>query len=1235
MIALTILSLLNSITDDYEMPIYTLYKPAEDENKGHSIFCIIKYFIPMKKIIFAIFVFLPIIGFSQDQFKIQFQDESIQIQENIHSFDWSQMPVNSKLANGYIGWVQFYHTPTQNIQDQFKAMGLELINYIPNKTYLFYFPENTSVEYLRSSGVRAIVPVEGRFKLSEDLKNGTIGEWAQENGKILVTLQYHKYVDYNFVMSDLAERQISLKQAYIGSNNIDLLIPDNCLEDLSNLAYVKWVELIVAPDVKDDTRGRSLHRASNLDTQGAGRNYTGDGIGVLVRDDGIVGPHIDFQGRIDNSGASGTNQSHGDGVGGIMAGAGNLNPDMRGMAAGSDVFIVNYVANFLDSQTVTLINSGEVQITNSSYSNGCNAGYTTITQTVDLQTQNIPTLLHVFSAGNSNNNNCGYGAGSQWGNITGGHKQGKNVIATANVFFDGSLVNSSSRGPAHDGRIKPDIAANGQNQNSTNENNTYQVFGGTSGAAPGIAGISAQLYEAYQDINGTLPESALIKATLLNTANDYGNIGPDFKFGWGIVNALRAGILIEEGRYLSDDIIQGVTNTHTINVPSGTSQVRFMVYWSDAPASPGASPALVNDLDLVVSDPSSNTYLPWILDPTPNPVNLDTPATNGVDRLNNMEQVLINNPAAGNYELDVTGFNVPIGPQNYFIVYEIIQENLTITYPNDGESFVPGQTESIHWDAINTSSGFTLEYSTNNGASWNAITTVANTVTNFAWTVPSTLTGEAKIRITSGAFSDESDGTFSIAAQVTGLTLTEVCPTEAVFTWNSVVGAESYDLYILGDKYMEVVGNSTTTSITVPIANATDPMWYSIVAKNDTDGWKTKRLNASFYSGGILNCSLANDIALVAINNLPEDFSDVCGGPAVIISVNIANPGINPQSNFTVSYQLSGEPPVQETYSATLNSGDEVTYNFTTPLAITSNNSYTLTTLVDLSGDSNSTNNEKLLDFYAQVEPTEVPFLETFDSSNVPPLGWSIINPDNGITWDERNVIGIGGIQTKVAYMDNFGYPAVGAEDYLMTEYFDLGAVSSPVLTFALAKAQFSESRSDTLKVEISTDCGNTFTTIYEKTGLELSTIPDYNTSIDWSPATLNDWRRELIDLSSYTGENVLFRFVNINDLGNSTHIDNINVTDALLNTPQFTASEIRMYPNPTSETVSLYFGNTIIGETEIKVSNSLGQVVTELKQNIAAQSTVNINVTNYAQGIYFVTIKTETGFITKKLIKK
>jgi len=116
------------------------------------------------------------------------------------------------------------------------------------------------------------------------------------------------------------------------------------------------------------------------------------------------------------------------------------------MAAGATIYVVDYVPSHLDTATTSLINNGTVQITNSSYSNGCNTGYTTITETVDQQMTDLPNVLHVYSAGNSNHINCNYGAGAQWGNITGGHKQGKNVITVANVYADGSLVSTSSRG---------------------------------------------------------------------------------------------------------------------------------------------------------------------------------------------------------------------------------------------------------------------------------------------------------------------------------------------------------------------------------------------------------------------------------------------------------------------------------------------------------------------------------------------------------------------------------------------------------------------------------------------------------------------------------------------------------------------------------------------------------------------------------------------------------------------
>ncbi|MFT5250484.1 MAG: hypothetical protein ACI93P_002226 [bacterium] len=1178
------------------------------------------------------------ISFAQGDYMVRLQDESIELPENIETFQWDQMPESAILNDGFVGWIQFYETPSQSVQNSFKENNLQLIEYIPNKTYLFYFPNSTSISYLKDQGVRSITPVNGDYKLESNLKNGFIGDWAIEGNNILVTLQYHTSVSSDFVISELANNQISVKQEYKGSNNIDLTIPNNCLEELSNLPYVKWVEVIVAPSIKDDTRGRSLHRSSNLDTQtGAGRNYTGKDIGVLCRDDGIVGTHIDFQGRIDNSMASGAGQSHGDGVSGIMAGAGNLDPSMRGMAAESNLYVVNYQANFLDSATLTYINDGSVQVTNSSYSNGCNDGYTTITQTVDTQANDIPTLLHVFSAGNSNNNDCGYGAGNQWGNITGGHKQGKNVIATANVFFDGSLVSSSSRGPAHDGRIKPDIAANGQNQNSTNENNTYQSFGGTSGAAPGIAGVSAQLYEAYGDLNGgDLPPSALIKASLLNTANEAGNIGPDYKFGWGIVNALRAGMLIEDSRYLSDEVSQGDTNTHSINVPSGTSQVRFMVYWSDPAATPGASPALVNDLDLIVTDPSSGTHEPWILDPTPNATTLNLPATLGPDHLNNVEQVLLNSPVSGDYDIEISGFNVPMGPQEYFVLYEIIAEELTMTYPNSGESFAPGETESLHWDAINTTADFVLEYSTDNGSSWNNITTVNATTYTYGWSIPNEVTGEALVRITSGSFTDESDEVFSIASLASNVDVSQICPDEATFAWNPVDDAESYDFYLLGDTSMDLIGNSTSTTFTFSITDPNEEMWAAVVAKNDTEGWESRRTIAIYHPGGLVNCSLTDDLSIDSLNNTTEDFNYICDDSPTVISANIRNTGINSQTDFVVSYQIDSEPVVEETFTGTLDPGQQEVFNFATEVSLTTSGNYTLLVKVELAGDLNPSNDEATLDFYAATEATTLDFEEDFETSGMPPSAWNISNPDDSYTWEERTgVTGSDGDPSVMAWINNEDYNSAGEVDILQTEIFDLPIASLPTLTFDLAKAQYSASYNDVLKVDISTDCGVTFTTIYEKDGLELSTIPDYNTT-NWTPTSADEWRIEEIDLTPYEGENVMFNFVNITGYSNSTYIDNINVFAESLGVSDNELTGVLLYPNPSSEKVNISFNSTNGDAYQIKIINSLGQVIKEIGEtSFNGSNDISLDVSNFSIGLYFVKIEVDNLSTIKKLLIK
>ena len=131
---------------------------------------------------------------------------------------------------------------------------------------------------------------------------------------------------------------------------------------------------------------------------------------------------------------------------------------------------------------------------------------------------------------------------------------------------------------------------------------------------------------------------------------------PDFRFGWGRVNALRSVEMLEDNTYLSASINQGAQNSHAINIPAGTREARIMVYWADPPAIANSQTALINDLNMTVEDPMSTTYLPYLLDPTPNAAAVNSPAVPGVDSLNNMEQIVLTDPAAGIYSVDIDGY---------------------------------------------------------------------------------------------------------------------------------------------------------------------------------------------------------------------------------------------------------------------------------------------------------------------------------------------------------------------------------------------------------------------------------------------------------------------------------------------------------------------------------------------------------------------------------------------------
>lgn len=246
------------------------------------------------------------------------------------------------------------------------------------------------------------------------------------------------------------------------------------------------------------------------------------------------------------------------------------------------------------------------------------------------------------------------------------------IPVLTNGFIDGMVVTGavySSCGPTDDGRIKPDVVADGESiyTLSVEDTNAYQICEGTSFAAPAVAGSAALLQEVHQLMasNAAPLLASTLKGVIIHTADDSDGIpGPDYRTGWGVMNTERAASLIVINDVNKDSlprikectILNGESIEFGIRKASGTLPLKVTICWTDpaGPVQPYAldptNSVLVNDLDLRVISPDGTTNYPWVLDPQ-NPAN---PATTDDNTRDNVEQVCITNPVNGIYQVKIT-----------------------------------------------------------------------------------------------------------------------------------------------------------------------------------------------------------------------------------------------------------------------------------------------------------------------------------------------------------------------------------------------------------------------------------------------------------------------------------------------------------------------------------------------------------------------------------------------------
>ncbi len=920
----------------------------------------------MKKILCIILVLTGIIStlsgqLQEEPYILHFKYSRVLPSGNEAEWSASLKPSPASMFGGqFFRIIQFFEIPDIQAKERLASAGILLMDYLPSKAYFSSIRSDFNQDIIREMHIRSILEVLPAYKADPAVLEGIVPPHAtEENGLAVLTVCYYPNLQADAVIRMLGNAGAVVRGRDDFGKTLVVSVPAHGIGELAALPCVMFVEPVSPEPEPENYTGRTLHHTNVLaaDYQ-AGRQYDGTGVNLMLQDDGIIGPHIDYQGRIGDQFVSSNSGDHGDHCAGIIMAAGNIDPKARGNAFGSTLWVYSVSPSYPGFAAIpTVYHTLGIRVTSASYGDGCNAGYTSLARTLDQQVRMFPSLMHVFSAGNSGNENCNYGAGAGWGNITGGHKQGKNVLAVANLDSEDDLAGSSSRGPAHDGRIKPDIGAKGTSVWSTINPNRYGFKSGTSMACPGVAGSLAQLIQAYRELNnGMDPMAGLLKGIILNTAEDLGNPGPDFRFGWGRINALRAVRVMEEGRYDSGIVVQGATMTHQLVVPAGTAQLRVMVYWTDYEASVNTNWSLVNNLDITLSDPASVVWRPWRLSHFPHPDSLNAPAVRGTDNRNNMEQVTLDNPVPGNYSLTVQGMSVPQGPQTYYLVYEFIPIEAELTYPVGGESLVPGETEMIRWDAYGTGQTFTLEFSSDDGVTWDTIAAnISGSARFFNWTVPATVTGLGRLRLSNGNGSGICDAPFAIIGVPCNLAVDWACDDMIHLSWSPVPGATSYEVFRLGEKYMDWVGTTGITSMIVPDTVTVTSSWFSVRATGP-DGATGRRAIALERDPVVQNC-FPDDLMLASAPTAEWGVFQMCMDLSqVSVPVMIRNFGQNPVVNPQVSYQLDGGTVMVETFNGTVLPDSTITVLFPDMMNLTAPGEHILKAWVTYPPDQNPQN---------------------------------------------------------------------------------------------------------------------------------------------------------------------------------------------------------------------------------------------------------------------------------------
>lgn len=553
-------------------------------------------------------------------------------------------------------------------------------------------------------------------------------------------------------------------------------------------------------------------------------------------------------------------------------------------------------------------------------------------------------------------NNDGY-------DILGTYSVAKNImtVAAVNPLPYGTVTPNdivistfSAWGPTDDGRIKPDIAADGVDVTSTSNSSptAYTTYSGTSMSAPGITGSLALLQELYYQKHNSFMKAATVKGLALGTASEAGPYpGPDYIFGWGLMNSEKAAkaILNNGSKSLISELSLEQGETHTINVTaSGDGPLIATISWTDPDIEPipvinalnNPILRLVNDLDMRAND-ENNTYLPWILDPQ----NPSAAASKGDNFRDNVEQIYIEDVVPGkSYAFTISHKgSLTNGSQPFSIIITGI----------GGSTYCASAPLSSNDSKITSFKLSNIDYTANSDCSSYYDFTNQTIELEKAKTYPLTLTlgsCNANFNKVAKVYIDwNNDGNFNDNDEL--IATSSVINGSEIFTANITVPP--------------IVNVNTFSILRVVLNETADPNSINACgtySKGETQDYRVKFLNP------------ANDVGITSIK---EPFS-TCPSAPQEVSVIIRNFGTQDISNIPVSVSIKDEADndiatLSGIYTGIIKPSEEKEFQVPGHYNTQSGKTYTITATTTLSTDYIASNNETQSNIQISLPPTIAP----------------------------------------------------------------------------------------------------------------------------------------------------------------------------------------------------------------------------------------------------------------------